>query len=787
MVISALGSVLDGPKGAKRWDKWRPTVSLCQQEDLVVDRLELLYDPRFESLAEVVMGDIEGVSPETEVTPREIALPSPWDFERVYAELLDFARGYRFRPEKEDYLVHITTGTHVMQICFFLLVESRHVPGTLLQTAPPPKGDPESPGTFDVIDLDLERYDLLKTRFQAERDESLSFLKAGIATKNAAFNRMIEQIERVATRSRDPILLMGPTGAGKSQLARRIYELAKTHGTVEGTWVEVNCATLRGDAAMSALFGHVKGAFTGAQRDRPGLLRQADGGMLFLDEIGELGLDEQAMLLHALEDKRFLPVGADHPVEVDFTLVAGTNRDLRRSAARGEFRDDLLARLDVWTFTLPSLLERPEDIEPNLDYELERASERRGEVTTMNADARRAFLRFARSAEARWTGNFRDLSAAVLRMGTLAPQGRIDVATVQRRGRAARGGVVRAGRADARGSSGSLDRGPRRRGGGARPLRPGAARRGPPRLRRRAQPVRGGPPSLRREPQAEELAQRRRPAAEVPGPLRPRVHRSALSRSGLDHEERARRGARRSTTGERWPVGHGMSDGRLWVGERAPNDGPTAYLSGILLPVRATAYETSPPSFAAPIDVDKHIRALPPGATAKGLFFRDPLRRVQERQPGLDIFAKAGVPTRRVLPFFDYPYDELMRLLVAAAGVLHPSVPLGEGLRRLGRGAYEALIQAQVGKVLFAALGNDFSRVAAVGARGWKVSVSFGQVRFEALGDGHAAYHFSSFPAFLGTYQVGVVEGAMRICGVQGEVWTRLDGLGKGTLELFWS
>ena len=121
---------------------------------------------------------------------------------------------------------------------------------------------------------------------------------------------MIEQIERVAIASRAPLLLTGPTGAGKSQLARRIFELKKARRQVAGEFVEVNCATLRGDGAMSALFGHVTGAFTGAVEDRPGLLRTADGGVLFLDEIGELGLDEQAMLLRALEEKTFLPVGA---------------------------------------------------------------------------------------------------------------------------------------------------------------------------------------------------------------------------------------------------------------------------------------------------------------------------------------------------------------------------------------------------------------------------------------------------------------------------------------------
>ena len=188
----------------------------------------------------------------------------------------------------------------------------------------------------------------IRDRFRREQEESLALLKSGIATRNAAFNRSIEQIERVAGRSRAPMLLVGPTGAGKSFLARRIYELKRSRHQLDGRFVEVNCATLRGDGAMSALFGHVKGAFTGAQNAREGLLRAADGGMLFLDEIGELGADEQAMLLKAIEEKRFFPLGSDREVESDFQLIAGTHRDLRGRVAEGLFREDLFARIDVY-------------------------------------------------------------------------------------------------------------------------------------------------------------------------------------------------------------------------------------------------------------------------------------------------------------------------------------------------------------------------------------------------------------------------------------------------------
>ena len=207
--------------------------------------------------------------------------------------------------------------------------------------------------------------------------------------------------------------VVGPTGAGKSRLAGRVFDLRRHRRLVGENLVEVNCATLRGDGAMSALFGHRKGAFTGAASDRQGLLRAADGGMLFLDEIGELGLDEQAMLLRAIEEKRFLPVGADQEIRSDFQLIAGTNRDLADRVRRGAFREDLLARINLWTFELPALRDRPEDIEPNLGYELERFARERGQRTRFSSEARERFLSFATGPEGAWHGNFRDLGAAL--------------------------------------------------------------------------------------------------------------------------------------------------------------------------------------------------------------------------------------------------------------------------------------------------------------------------------------------------------------------------------------
>jgi transcriptional regulatory protein RtcR len=355
---------------------------------------------------------------------------NPWDFQEVYGVLHDFARAYPFNPDTERYLIHITTGTHVGQICMFLLTEARYFPGSLLQTSPPRRQGTAELGTFSLIDLDLSRYDQIAARFAHEQRESTDFLKSGIKTRSRAFNLMIDEIERVAVRSKAPILLHGPTGAGKSLLARRVYELKKSRHQIEGEFIEVNCATLRGDTAMSTLFGHVKGAFTGAQAERAGLLRKANGGIVFLDEIGELGLDEQAMLLKAIEEKRFFPVGADKEVVSDFQLIAGTNRDLHTEVAAGRFREDLLARIDMWTFKLPALRERHEDIEPNIDFELERFAQNHATSVRFNAEARAAYVRFATSGDAHWNGNFRELSASITRMATLAEGGRIGVDAV---------------------------------------------------------------------------------------------------------------------------------------------------------------------------------------------------------------------------------------------------------------------------------------------------------------------------------------------------------------------
>lgn len=441
IVFSFLGNVLDQRgKGKKRWTRWRPTIDICNHPEWPIYRLELIYHTQDRKLLEEIILDIKTIAPDTQVNPIPVQIQDPWDFEEVYTCLLDIAKNYTFNNEQENYYLNITTGTHVMQICWFLLAESRFYPARLLQSSPParPSASPENfaaepianppqcpSGQINIIDLNLNRYDQILTRFQQYATQATELLKSGIATKNRHYNQLISEIEQVASRSHAPILLCGPTGAGKSFLARQIYRLKLNQHQITGQFVEINCATLSSDNAMSTLFGHIKGAYTGASLGRNGLLRQADNGVLFLDEIGELGLDEQAILLKAIEEKQFYPLGADKLVSSNFQLIAGTNKDLKQAIIRGTFREDLYARINLWSYQLPGLAERKEDIEPNIDFELARFAQEYGTMPRFNQQSRDHYIQFATSAMATWPGNFRELTASITRMATLSIQGNI--------------------------------------------------------------------------------------------------------------------------------------------------------------------------------------------------------------------------------------------------------------------------------------------------------------------------------------------------------------------------
>ncbi|MBU3915716.1 sigma 54-interacting transcriptional regulator, partial [bacterium] len=422
-----------GAKMDKASSEWRPSFELFKHKDLAIDRFELLYgNKRYKNFAETLQKELKKKYPKLIVNTHLVKIRDPWKFEEVYTGLYDFSSNYPFDLEENDYLIHTTTGSHVIQICLYLFVASCHIPGRLIQVAPSQDKSKKKTSDYYIVDLELSKYDLITTLFYQEHQKNTEFLKDGIKTQNSEYNKLIEQLEYVAVRSVHPILILGATGVGKSKLAERIFELKKRGGQIEkkGKFISINCATLRGDTVRSVIFGHKKGAFTGAEKDHDGLLTRADKGLLFLDEIGELPLEVQADLLKAIEEKVFLPLGGKEDISSDFQLIAGTNTDIYEATKKGRFRKDLLSRIDLWPYKLPDLKDRPEDIEPNIEFELEEFSrENKNVKIQFNKDAKERFLKFAQQ-EADWQGNFRDLKKAIIRLCILAKKGRVTLSDV---------------------------------------------------------------------------------------------------------------------------------------------------------------------------------------------------------------------------------------------------------------------------------------------------------------------------------------------------------------------
>ncbi len=227
---------------------------------------------------------------------------------------------------------------------------------------------------------------------------------------SVALRRVLEIVRRVAGSS-SSVLLTGETGTGKELVARAIHRASPR---ASRPFVAVNCAAIPENLVESELFGHVRGAFTGASAPRAGRFAAACGGTLFLDEVGELPLSAQAKLLRALEQRTVCPVGSDGEVAVDVRVVAATHRDLEEMVARGTFRADLYFRLSVVPIELPALRARGADIELLAEAALRRVAQRGGTHLQLDDSARAAMRAYG------WPGNVRELNHVLERASVLA-------------------------------------------------------------------------------------------------------------------------------------------------------------------------------------------------------------------------------------------------------------------------------------------------------------------------------------------------------------------------------
>jgi two-component system response regulator HydG len=231
-------------------------------------------------------------------------------------------------------------------------------------------------------------------------------MRSSIVGQSDAMRRVLEMARAIAP-SEATVLLAGESGTGKELVAKAIHANSKR---AQGPYVAVNCAAITESLLESELFGHEKGAFTGADKRREGYFMQADTGSIFLDEIGELPLSMQAKLLRVIQEREVQRVGGGKPVPVDVRIIAATNRDLQQETAVGKFREDLYYRLNVVALTLPSLRERPDDVPLLAQYFLERFAKKNNKsVRGFTPGAMDRLIRYE------WPGNVRELENVIER------------------------------------------------------------------------------------------------------------------------------------------------------------------------------------------------------------------------------------------------------------------------------------------------------------------------------------------------------------------------------------
>jgi len=399
------------------------------------DRVHLFHTPQLSQAATSTEEAIQDRWPECRVVHHELPVSDPKDYSSVMGALARQVRHIAGSSTDTENFVCVSSGTAEMRAAWFLLAASGVLPATLLQV-----GSPAEPlfGAGNVKEVRLDGADWSSLRdlvmpqeyFSISKDEEQppafsrpfadacsaptarrqsepaypgledALLKLGIFVGSAVLREAAERAA-IAAGSELPVLLLGETGTGKDLFARLLHELSDRR---EQPLVAVNCAAIPKELVESHLFGHVKGAFTGAAMEQKGKFEQADGGTLFLDEIGELPLDAQAKLLRVVQDGRVEPVGSQKPRNVDVRIVAATNRDLRQEIAAGRFREDLFYRLEVVQIKLPALRERPGEIPGLAAALLKRINMRRSRPRQLSKDALRRLERYV------WPGNVRELS-----------------------------------------------------------------------------------------------------------------------------------------------------------------------------------------------------------------------------------------------------------------------------------------------------------------------------------------------------------------------------------------
>lgn len=356
-----------------------------------------------------------------------VELSSPTNYAEIYSKVCAELKALRLPNDDVEITFHLSPGTPAMTAIWIILAKTRF-PASLIQTSKE-KGLESVDFFFDLANEYLPEF----LQRSSERIERLSnaipsapeFAK--LIHRSPVMREQVQLARKIAAHE-VPVLILGETGTGKELFAEAIHAASSRAGK---PFIAVNCGAMPKDLANSELFGHKKGAFTGADSARSGHFREAEGGTLFLDEIGDLPLDSQVRLLRALQQHEITPLGESKPVKVNVRIIAATHRDLAKDVAEGRFREDLFHRLAVGILNLPPLRERDGDLDLLIDHLLDQinrdaAEKPEAQHKELSLEARNLLLAH------NWPGNIRELYHTLLRAAIWSSSAIIEAADIQR-------------------------------------------------------------------------------------------------------------------------------------------------------------------------------------------------------------------------------------------------------------------------------------------------------------------------------------------------------------------
>lgn len=385
-----------------------PILSLLSARSF--DHIFLFDTPSTKAVTQETKDAISRLHHDSVVHLLDIKLNDPTNYKEIFNGLREHLKSILENFALARFFIAVASGTPQMHACWVLLTASGEIPARILHARPPRFVTKECPL---ISEVDLTSSEFPTVRFSNGRisvedtqiDPNSIKVQLGIVGDHPSIQRSLE-MGAVLAPSLAPILILGETGTGKELFARYIHRLSGRSGDA---FVAVNCAAIPQDLVESLLFGHKKGAFTGAINDQIGKFDAANKGTLFLDELGELPLTAQAKLLRVLQDGLVETVGQPKAHKVEVRIIGATNRDLRKLVRQGKFREDLFYRLNVGEITLPPLRDRRSDIPKLALHILDKLNGSLRRPKRLSAEA------LSRLQSHSWEGNVRDLENVIER------------------------------------------------------------------------------------------------------------------------------------------------------------------------------------------------------------------------------------------------------------------------------------------------------------------------------------------------------------------------------------